>query len=209
MFAHHLPAVHVGGDRSGLRHRVHPRPGRQHEPRQLLRRPDARHHAHHAADLVRGRHRLRRPRRPGDVRRRADGQHAERPAHAAGRASTVRPVDRAAPTTRRPHRRATSQGQQTITRGPVAALASIKHLGTNGGGWFNANSAHPFENPNPITNILENILMALLPMAHHLHARHHDQPHEAGLDLLLGHGRLLPGLPGRSPTSARRRATRC
>src|SRR5438132_1464964 len=53
---------------------------------------------------------------------------------------------------------------QTITRGPVAALASIKHLGTNGGGWFNANSAHPFENPNPISNILENILMALLPM---------------------------------------------
>src|SRR6202022_3619505 len=59
---------------------------------------------------------------------------------------------------------ATSQGQQVITRGPVAALTSIKHLGTNGGGWFNANSAHPFENPNPISNILENILMALLPM---------------------------------------------
>jgi K+-transporting ATPase ATPase A chain len=59
---------------------------------------------------------------------------------------------------------ATSEGQQTITRGPVAALTSIKHLGTNGGGWFNTNSAHPFENPNPISNILENILMALLPM---------------------------------------------
>src|ERR1700737_3162157 len=59
---------------------------------------------------------------------------------------------------------ATSQGQQVITRGPVAALTSIKHLGTNGGGWFNANSAHPFENPNPISNILENLLMALLPM---------------------------------------------
>jgi K+-transporting ATPase ATPase A chain len=57
----------------------------------------------------------------------------------------------------------TSQGQQTITRGPVAALASIKHLGTNGGGWFNANSAHPFENPSPISNVLENILMGLLP----------------------------------------------
>ena len=59
---------------------------------------------------------------------------------------------------------ASSQGQQTITRGPVAALVSIKHLGTNGGGWFNANSTHPFENPGPISNILENILMALLPM---------------------------------------------
>jgi K+-transporting ATPase ATPase A chain len=58
---------------------------------------------------------------------------------------------------------ATSQGQQTITRGPVAALTSIKHLGTNGGGWFNANSTHPFENPNPISNVLENVLMGLLP----------------------------------------------
>src|SRR5579883_462710 len=60
---------------------------------------------------------------------------------------------------------ATSQGQQTITRGPVAALVSIKHLGTNGGGWFNANSAHPFENPSPITNVLEFLLMAAIPMS--------------------------------------------
>src|SRR5260221_642874 len=57
-----------------------------------------------------------------------------------------------------------NHGQQTIPLGPVAALEAIKHLGTNGGGWFNANSAHPFENPNPISNILENVLMALLPM---------------------------------------------
>jgi len=57
----------------------------------------------------------------------------------------------------------TSQGQQNIARGLVAPLASIKHLGTNGGGWFNANSAHPFENPSPITNMIENLLMALLP----------------------------------------------
>lgn len=68
-------------------------------------------------------------------------------------------------TTPAPMQSATSQGQQVITRGPVAALVAIKHLGTNGGGWFNANSAHPFENPNPISNVLENILMALLPMA--------------------------------------------
>ncbi len=57
----------------------------------------------------------------------------------------------------------TAQGQQTITRGMVAALISIKHLGTNGGGWFNANSAHPFENPRPLTNVLEILLMALIP----------------------------------------------
>jgi K+-transporting ATPase ATPase A chain len=54
--------------------------------------------------------------------------------------------------------------QQTITRGPIAALESIKHLGTNGGGWFNTNSAHPFEDPNPLSNILELVLMAILPM---------------------------------------------
>jgi K+-transporting ATPase ATPase A chain len=58
---------------------------------------------------------------------------------------------------------ATSQGQQNIALGLVAPLVTIKHAGTNGGGWFNANSAHPFENPNPITNIIENLLMALLP----------------------------------------------
>ena len=54
--------------------------------------------------------------------------------------------------------------QQTITRGPIAALESIKHLGTNGGGWFNTNSAHPFEDPSPLSNILELVLMAILPM---------------------------------------------
>ncbi|WP_449256788.1 potassium-transporting ATPase subunit KdpA [Bosea sp. (in: a-proteobacteria)] len=45
--------------------------------------------------------------------------------------------------------------QQTIARGPVASQVAIKMLGTNGGGFFNANSAHPFENPNAITNLLQ------------------------------------------------------
>jgi K+-transporting ATPase ATPase A chain len=45
----------------------------------------------------------------------------------------------------------------------VAALTSIKHLGTNGGGWFNANSAHPFENPTPLTKVIEILMMALIP----------------------------------------------
>src|SRR5262249_32425526 len=58
----------------------------------------------------------------------------------------------------------TLSGQtQTIARGPGAALTSIKHLGTNGGGWFNANSAHPYENPSPVSNVLENVLMGLIP----------------------------------------------
>ena len=42
---------------------------------------------------------------------------------------------------------------QVIAQGPVAALEFIKNLGTNGGGFFNANGAHPFENPTPLTNL--------------------------------------------------------
>jgi K+-transporting ATPase ATPase A chain len=46
-------------------------------------------------------------------------------------------------------------GSQTIAQGPVASQEAIKMLGTNGGGFFNANSAHPYENPTPLTNLLE------------------------------------------------------
>jgi potassium-transporting ATPase potassium-binding subunit len=45
--------------------------------------------------------------------------------------------------------------QQTIAQGPVASQVAIKQLGTNGGGFFNSNSAHPYENPNAITNLIE------------------------------------------------------
>ena len=44
---------------------------------------------------------------------------------------------------------------QTIAQGPVASQEIIKEWGTNGGGFFNANSAHPFENPTPLTNLIE------------------------------------------------------
>ncbi|MBL0136142.1 MAG: potassium-transporting ATPase subunit KdpA [Chitinophagaceae bacterium] len=52
-----------------------------------------------------------------------------------------------------------------VSRGPAAAMIAIKHIGTNGGGWFGANSAHPLENPNYFTNMLEMIIQVLLPMA--------------------------------------------
>ncbi|MEK4058135.1 MULTISPECIES: potassium-transporting ATPase subunit KdpA [Paenibacillus] len=52
---------------------------------------------------------------------------------------------------------------QQIAIGPVASLESIKHLGTNGGGFFGANSAHPFENPSPLTNVIEILSMWMLP----------------------------------------------
>ena len=54
---------------------------------------------------------------------------------------------------------------QQIAIGPVASLESIKHLGTNGGGFFGANSAHPFENPSPLTNVIEILSMWMLPAA--------------------------------------------
>lgn len=69
----------------------------------------------------------------------------------------------------------TFEGKDTITnlqgdkievsRGPVAAFTAIKHLGTNGGGFFGPNSAHPFENPNYFTNIVEIVTQMLIPLA--------------------------------------------
>ncbi|MGO4531291.1 potassium-transporting ATPase subunit KdpA [Paenibacillus sp. 2TAF8] len=55
--------------------------------------------------------------------------------------------------------------QQTITRGLVASLESIKHIGTNGGGWFGTNAAHPFENPTALSNLVHIVCMLLLPTA--------------------------------------------
>ena len=55
--------------------------------------------------------------------------------------------------------------RQVVPQGPVAALEIIKNLGTNGGGFFNANGAHPYENPTPFTNFLEMLAIVLLPAA--------------------------------------------
>lgn len=55
--------------------------------------------------------------------------------------------------------------KQQILMGPIASLESIKHLGTNGGGFFGMNSAHPFENPTPLTNTLHMLSMLLIPSA--------------------------------------------
>ncbi|WP_333770478.1 potassium-transporting ATPase subunit KdpA [Streptomyces sp. IBSBF 2435] len=55
--------------------------------------------------------------------------------------------------------------KQSLTGGPVASQEAIKELGTNGGGFYNANSAHPFENPNGISNILETYLLLVISFA--------------------------------------------
>jgi len=56
-----------------------------------------------------------------------------------------------------------STGEQIIAMGPVASQEAIKMLGTNGGGFFNANSAHPYENPTPLTNIVQMLVIFLIP----------------------------------------------
>ena len=55
--------------------------------------------------------------------------------------------------------------EQTLPLGPAASQVAIKQLGTNGGGFFNTNSAHPFENPTPLTNFLEVLAILLIPAA--------------------------------------------
>ena len=81
---------------------------------------------------------------------------------------------------------------QDIAVGPVAALESIKHLGTNGGGFFGANSTTPFENPTVLTNIVEMIAMMILPGAcvvtfgHMIHDKKKAQESAPKKRLLMG-----------------------
>ena len=63
------------------------------------------------------------------------------------------------------HATTLGRGQQVIPQGPVAALEIIKNLGTNGGGFFSANGAHPYENPTPLSNFIEMLAIVLLPAA--------------------------------------------
>ena len=60
---------------------------------------------------------------------------------------------------------ASAPAAQVLPMGPVASQEAIKQLGTNGGGFFNANSAHPFENPTPLSNFLEMLAILLIPAA--------------------------------------------
>ncbi len=72
--------------------------------------------------------------------------------------ATVQVIDRA-------HAAVTQGGQQILALGPAASQIAIKQLGTNGGGFFNANSAHPFENPTAVSNLLELVAILLIPAA--------------------------------------------
>ncbi len=80
-------------------------------------------------------------------------------------------------------------GQQTITGGPVASQEVIKELGTNGGGFYNANSAHPFENPTTWTNWVEIFLLVWHRLLAAPHVRPHGREPQAGLRDRRGDGR--------------------
>jgi K+-transporting ATPase ATPase A chain len=76
-------------------------------------------------------------------------------------------------------------GTQTIAQGPVAALEFIKNLGTNGGGFFNANGAHPYANPTPLTNFLGMLAIAVLPASLMIAFGHMTGRPKAGWLLLM------------------------
>ena len=76
---------------------------------------------------------------------------------------------------------------QQIALGPVASQVAIKMLGSNGGGFFNANGAHPFENPTPFSNLLQIISILLIARRIRLYLRRHGRRPPAGLDADRGH----------------------
>ena len=94
-------------------------------------------------------------------------------------------------------------GSQTLPGGPVASQEAIKLLGTNGGGFFNANSAHPYENPNPVTNLIEIAAPADHPGLSHPDRRHHARQPPAGHRPAGRDGRALGRGAGRRPPGRR------
>ena len=94
---------------------------------------------------------------------------------------------------------------QTIAQGPVASQEAIKMLGTNGGGFFNANSAHPFENPTPLSNFVEILSIFAIGAGADLHVRQDGRRHAPGLGALGGDAHPVPGRRG---GGAARRAER-
>ena len=98
--------------------------------------------------------------------------------------------------------------KQVIAQGPVASQEVIKMLGTNGGGFFNANSSHPFENPNAITNFVQIVLIFSIGAASHQRVRPHGRRPAPGLGGVRRHGLPVPGRSRASPTGPRPPAIR-
>ena len=81
-------------------------------------------------------------------------------------------------------------GQQTIAMGPVASQEAIKMIGTNGGGFFNVNSAHPFENPTPFTNLVQVLSIFLIPTGM-VYVWHYGQGTASGLCRAGGYAAII------------------
>ena len=99
-----------------------------------------------------------------------------------------------------------SGAHQSIVGGPVASQEVIKDMGNNGGGFFNANSAHPFESPNPFTNWFEIFLLLLIPFATPRAFGQDGQGQPAGLRAAGRHGASSGWPPSAASPSSRRRA---
>ena len=82
--------------------------------------------------------------------------------------------------------------EQVIAQGPVASQVAIKQLGTNGGGFFGINSAHPLENPTPASNLLQCVAILLIPVAFVLPVRADGRGPAAGARPLRGDGDPVP-----------------
>ena len=92
---------------------------------------------------------------------------------------------------------ATIAASQSIAMGPVASQEAIKELGTNGGGFFNINSAHPFENPTGFSNFVEMLAVLSIPAALDVHVRADDGQSPAGLRDLRDDDDHVPRRGGR------------
>ncbi len=105
----------------------------------------------------------------------------------------------------------TGQGEvvaeQVVALGPVASQIAIKQLGTNGGGFYNVNSAHPFENPTPLSNFLEALAILAHPRRALLHLRRHGEGPAAGLDDLRRDAGHPPAAHPRAPSPPSSAAT--
>ena len=98
--------------------------------------------------------------------------------------------------------------EQVLAMGPAASQVAIKQLGTNGGGFFNANSAHPFENPTPLTNFLEMLAILLIPAALCYTFGRMVGDTRQGWALLAAMTLIFVRLRGRASTAQSSRATR-
>ncbi len=109
-----------------------------------------------------------------------------------------------------PKTETTAVTEQTLPMGPASSQVAIKQLGTNGGGFFNVNSAHPYENPTPLSNFLEVLAILVISARALLHLRPDGRRHPPGVGRARRHDRHLrrhARASASGPSTAATRAT--